>query len=213
MHDGDDNFANGLGGESDDEDQVNQASVVAPPDVKLADIDTKFSKCNLWESDEKPDYDRKAGPSNLPNGHEHFSPLQIFLLLFPLTLFQVIVAQTNLYYLQSQPTKLKPLLTMRELFVWIALQLMMMLKWCGTQDSYWNGEGSFDAKLYMARSRFYWIKANLHFADKSKRVPEGAPGWDPLYLLRPLVDTFNYTFRFYWVLSEFISLDEMMINF
>ena len=65
----------------------------------------------------------------------------------------------------------------------------------------------------MTRRRFYWIKRYLHFADKTKKPARGTPGYDPLYLLRPLVDTLNWTFRKYWNLSAYVSLDEMMVAF
>ena len=173
-------------------------------DVKLADLDTKFTRSPLWEAPGTPYDGRDAGPTNMPDGYKKFSPLQIFLLLFPVELFRLIVTQTNLYYLQGAPEVLEPLMTLKELFVFVALHMMMLNSWTGAQNDFFLRKAGFDATQYMTRQRFYWIKRHLHFADKTQRVPEGTPGWDPLYLIRPLV-TLNATFKKYWKLCVRLS--------
>lgn len=207
----------GHGDGPDDDLAAPEVDVEADYDIKLADLDTKnFKQVPLWEAPEGPMYDdRDAGPTNLPSGHENFTPLQIVLLFFTPTLLEVIVVQTNLYYLQSQPNnaKLDPLLTLCELTTWIGLHMMMVSQWSKSQDSYWNGTGGFDASVYMTRGRFYWIKKYLHFNDTEVMPSPDSPDWDPLYRIRPLVDTVNAMFSKYWKLSAYVSLDEMMIAF
>ena len=196
-------------GDGDEDEKVwDDINVDGGDDVKLADLDTKFTRSPLWEAPAGTPYDgRDAGPTNMPDGYKKFSPLQIFLLLFPVELFRLIVTQTNLYYLQGAPEVLEPLMTLKELFVFVALHMMMLNSWTGAQNDFFLGKAGFDATQYMTRQRFYWIKRHLHFADKTQRVPEGTPGWDPLYLIRPLVDTLNATFKKYWKLSAYVSLD------
>ena len=207
---------NGFLAADDSDDEIYQDRDVDFKDIKVADINTTFRRVSLWEPpDALPMYDdTDAGPDNMPKGYKTFGPLQIFLLLLPLTLLQAVVTQTNLYYLQnlSPAEKLKPLLTVLELAVWIGIQLKMMMFWCGAQDDYWYDQGCFDAKKLMSRNRFYWIKENLHFNDKSQRPPKGHPEHS-IFLIKPLVDTVNATFRKYWKLSSYVSLDEMMISF
>lgn len=184
------------------------------PDIKLADLDiNNFSATDLWEAPEGTTYDgRDAGP-RLPKGHKQFSPLQIVMLFFTRELMEFVVTQTNLYYLQSSSNPNAPMLTLGEFTTWIGLHMLMVSCWSKNQDAYFGGEGGFDARQYMSKARFYWIKRYLHFNDNTQMPPRGSPGYDPLYRLRPLVDYLNAMFCKYWKLSEYLSLDEMMIAF
>lgn len=205
--------------DDDDEKDFQDAHVLAEnqqEDLKLADFDKdSFTETDhVWEAPEGHVYDgRKSGPANMPDGHKKFSPLQIVMLFFPLVLFDLVVLQTNLYYLQTLPETPVTLLTVQEFTVWIGLHMMMTTKWCGNQDDYFTGNGAFDARIYMSRARFYWIKRHLHFVDRTTELPEDDPAYDKLWLLRPLVDYLNWAFSYYWKLSEWVSLDEMMIAF
>jgi hypothetical protein len=183
-------------------------------DPELPDLDMKFKKSGLWQAPEMPLYDeRHYGPQNMPDGYRKFSPLQIFTLLFPLKLWELIKMHTNLYAWQladESHTEQNPVdVTVKELLVWVALHLKMMRAWHGQQDQYWTPNGAFDAKQYMPRGRFYWIKSHLHFANKDEQPDSD----DKLFLLRPLLDMFNKTFREHWRPSAFVSLDEMMMPF
>ena len=151
----------------------------------------------------------------MPPNVRSLPPVGVFLLLFPLGLFKAIVAQTNLYAMQlRKPNKKCGLpLTVHEFSVWIGLHMKMMKNWGGRQDLFFSSRAGFDARDYMSRRRFYWIKFHLHFADRTKRPKRNDPAWDPLYLLRPLITTANFTFRRYWRLSTYVSLDEMMLSF
>ena len=211
----------GWGGELSEEENedLNQAiQAKHSGDMKLGKLDTTFRRVRskLWQPPRGLVHDDAgAGPNNMPPKVRGFSPLKIFMLFFPLYLVKAIVAQTNLYYCQRDPgtPHLAPFLTVREFFTFVALHLKMLKSWCGRQNKYFSSRGPFDARRYMSRRRFFWIKAHLHFADKSKRPQEDDPTWDPLYLIRPLVKTFNVLFRKYWKLSRMVSLDEMMVSF
>ena len=209
----------GFGHESDsDEEEKKQMSQVewgqVAPEVKLADLDLKnFTATDVWEAPESTTYDgRDAGP-RLPKGHKQFSPLQIVMLFFTRELMEFVVAQTNLYYAQSSSNQKAPLLTLSEFTTWIGLHMMMVSCWSKNQDAYFYGKGGFDARQYMSRARFYWIKHFLHFNDVTQMRPKGSPGYDPLFRLRPVVDYLNAMFCKYWKLSEYFSLDEMMVAF
>lgn len=183
-------------------------------DGELPPINLRFRKTDLWECKRPPLYDdRTAGARNAPARPRDLSPLDIVLLFFPLPLWKLVVLQTNLYFLQQNPNRLDRLLTVRELFVWVGLHLMMINTWSHNQDAYWLGVGGFDARQYMSRRRFYWIKRWIHFNDSSKKPARDAEGWDPVYELRPIIDALNINFRKYWQLSRYVSLDEMMVHF
>ena len=137
----------GFGHPEESDDNLDD-NIVEEGDLKMADLDTKCFRKDLWEAPPSVPYDdRESGPANMPDGHQRFSPLQIFLLLFPLELVRVIVVQTNLYYLQSLPEVLEPLLTVKELFVFIALHMMMTSCWGGSQDF------------------FFWVRVHLMQED------------------------------------------------
>ena len=96
----------------------------------IPDINKTFRKTPLWEGKELPEYDdRDAGPANMPDGYKDFTPLGISLLLFPLDLWRMIVMQINLGHLIENPDQARLYVTLRELFVWVALHLMMMRAW------------------------------------------------------------------------------------
>lgn len=202
---------------------TNQAELKCADVVDLAPINMAFRKLSensIWQAKEGAVYDdHGSGPANLPENVHHLNPLQIFTLLFPLSLAKAIVAQTNLYYSQrcvalGKEVKRKELATVREFYTWMGLHMRMTRNWPGAQDLFWvKGKTSFDARNYMTRRRFYWIKAHLHFRDKSQRPTRSSPDFDHLFLLRPLVTTFNATFRKYWKLCSYVSLDEMMMHF
>ena len=199
----------GFGSDQDESSEDDEgAAQPTPEELK------RFKKTKLWEGPRLPYYDgRKAGPKNVPPGAKKWTGLQWFLTLFPLAMVKHVVTHTNLYYLQSNPEGKADMLTVHELFVWIGLHIKMMMHWSGGQDYFFLGRGSFDARIYMSRRRFYWIKNNLHFNDKEYQPDRDDPNYDDCYLVRPLLDAINITLRRYWKCSEFLSMDEMMIAF
>ena len=184
--DAEDEYLNGFGrgehvsddeGHGDDDEEEPLADVYSD-DLKLASMNPNFHKVTskLWQARPIAVYDdHGAGPRNMPDRVRSFSPLQIFMLFFPLALAQAVVAQTNLYYVQTKPPgdKLAPFFTVREFFTWLGLHIKMLRTWCGRQNQFWTENAPFNAGQYMSRRRFFWIKANLHFADKEQRPRSG----------------------------------------
>ena len=201
---------------------VSEDGVDSDEDDAMADVDRKFrmlDESEVWQAPEGPLYDDSgAGPCNLPPGHMNFVAGEMFLLLWPLELWQLIVTHTNLYYAQRQAdANLKidesVLTTVFEVTTWVGLLMKMMSAWTGSQDDYFQDGSQLDVREYMTRRRFYWIKKHLHFADQRGYKRRGEEGHDPLYYLRNLIDSLNVTFRKYWKLHRYVSLDEMMIAF
>ena len=163
-----------------------------------------FKKTKLWEGPRLPYYDgRQARPKSVPPKAKSWTGLSWFIALFPLILFKHVVTHTNLYYLQREHQGKAALLTVHELFVWIGLHIRMMMHWSGGQDNYFLGNGSFDARVYMSRLRFYWIKNNLHFNNKEHKPDRDDQDYDDCYLVRPLLDAINTTLQRYWRCSDF----------
>ena len=208
----DDDDAHGFGNDddscSDEEDNVDRNIL-----HNLPALDNTWSKTELWQGPWLPVYDdRKSGPQNMPKDRKTMTPLGFFLLMFPLYLLKYITLQTNLKALQCGE-KVDAFMTLHELCVYLGLHIMMMLSWSGQQDSYFGKGGSFDARKYMCRRRFYWIKRFLHFNDTSGKPKSGSPGYDPLFAVKSIIDVLNATFKKYWRLARHVSLDEMIISF
>ena len=212
--------------ESDDEKYIDVPPnwFGTPPNMDLGDeLNTNFKKTKLWEAPETnaPYFsEESSGPRNLPDNVDKLSVLQLLFLLLPLELLDMIVLQTNLCYVRKctaagkTPSR-RRLIKVNDLIVWLGLHMKMTKLWSGSQDDFFSAErvGGFDARLYMTRRKFYWIKAHLRFSDASKEPPRDSPDYDELYKLRPIIETLNMTFVKHWKGHTYLSVDEMMIAF
>ena len=66
------------------------------------------------------------------------------------------------------------------------------------------------ASTLMVRDRFKMILAFFHLNDNTNYVPAGNPRHDPLFKLRPLVDTLLARFKAVYIPSEKICIDEAL---
>jgi len=207
-----------------EQDRVPAQWFQTPSNMDLgAELDTKFKKTKLWEAPETnaPFFNEdSSGPRNLPANPEKLSMLSLLFLLLPMKLLDVIVIQTNLHYARKcrsagKQIRRSNLMNVNELVVWLGLHMKMTKLWNGGQDDFFSAkrEGGFDARLYMSRRKFYWIKAHLRFSDGTNEPPAGSPDYDELYKLRPVIETLNMTFAKYWKGHTYLSLDEMMVAF
>ena len=82
-----------------------------------------------------------------------------------------IVEQSNLYFVQSDPTK--PLgLTSKELAKFFAIILKMLIFCLPRSRQYWSKAYSIEqVNSIMGRVRFEQIKKNIHFNDNDEMVP------------------------------------------
>lgn len=60
----------------------------------------------------------------------------------------------------------------------------------------------------MGRNRFLLIMSNFHIHDNTAAPKKGQPGCDPLYKLRPLLDTLCVRFQQAYQPAEAITTDE-----
>ena len=63
------------------------------------------------------------------------------------------------------------------------------------------------------RDRFTLIVRFLHLNDNSLYIKKGEPGHDPLYKLRPFIESLFSNFQRHYILSKEVSIDETMIGF
>ncbi len=168
--------------------------------------------------------------------HLFDNSLTSFLAMMPLDFWRNVLIQTNATATQVVQTNCREQLagrkwsspfTIDELMKFLGLLVILGLGKCGSYEKYWNGNSSM--RVFMPRKyylilfiyiylgelgetfadimplhRFQQLRSALTF--HVQEVPE-----DPLYRLRPLINTLRRTFLHYVVPGREISLDEACI--
>ena len=83
-------------------------------------------------------------------------------------------------------------------------------------ENYWSTDDKLNVPCIsglMSRTRFEKISQYLHLNDRTKSVRKGQPDFDPLYKVRPLLDTVRDSFSAHYKPGQSISIDEAMIKF
>jgi len=136
------------------------------------------------------------------------TPIQFFRKLFPVTLEQHIVEQTNLYAVQIRPEK--PLkLTVPELEKFLGITMWMSLIVLPSARRYWNAKYKVNhVSEVMTVNRWEEIKRFIHFNDNTAAEPDG----DRLHKIRPLItqirDCLNTIPK-----EESLCVDEQVVPF
>ena len=82
--------------------------------------------------------------------------------------------------------------------------------------SYWSKSWPFSSDNFsslMSSRRFELILRFLHLNDSETQPQRGAPGFDKLYKIRPLLNMLVESFKDCYTPSQFLSVDESMISF
>ena len=82
--------------------------------------------------------------------------------------------------------------------------------------SYWSKSWPFISDNFsslMSSRRFELILRFLHLNDSETQPQRGAPGFDKLYKIRPLLNILVESFKDCYTPSQFLSVDESMISF
>ncbi len=82
--------------------------------------------------------------------------------------------------------------------------------------SYWSKSWPFSSDNFsslMSSRRFELILCFLHLNDSETQPQRGAPGFDKLYKIRPLLNILVESFKDCYTPSQFLSVDESMISF
>ncbi|GAQ91128.1 hypothetical protein KFL_007310050 [Klebsormidium nitens] len=160
---------------------------------------------------------------NLP-GLAMLTPLQVFLMLVPLSWWTFVVEQTNRYAAASRGEQGLPEgsgrswspVTLQELLSWFGLVFAMALHPLPALAHYWRtgvqgavrfpGFGSF-----MSQKRFEQIKRYLHTNDNAQRPPDKATREHRLWHILPLLNLLEETFAKFYTPNQHVTFDERMI--
>lgn len=159
------------------------------------------------------DFEDNSGP-NIPDDAE--TPVDVFLQLFPLSLIEDLVFQTNLYAFQKSGTSTFLHTNVTEMKTFLALNLLMGIKKLPSYLDYWSSRPELRDHFissYMSRDRFKWLLGNLHANDNSLLPRRDSPEFDKLYKLRPVIQTLSDTFQQCYKPSKIQAIDESMIRF
>lgn len=156
------------------------------------------------------------GPCNIAENVE--MPVDMFLCLFPVSLFEHIVCHTNLYATQESSTTGRSFIptNLGEMKTFFAINIIMGIKHLPSYRDFWSAKlalrDSYVSSL-MPRTRFDWLLSHIHLNDNTLLPKRGQPDYDKLYKVRPLLDKLSQSFTFHYKPSRAISIDESMILF
>lgn len=106
--------------------------------------------------------------------------------------------------------------TVQELLKWLGLVLSMALHPLPSLSNYWRsgrfGNVTFpDTGRIMSQTRFEQIKRYLHLNDNAQRPADRGTREYRLWQLLPLINTINETFKKFYRLGQYVTIDERTI--
>lgn len=145
--------------------------------------------------------------------------LELFHVLFPLSLIITICEQTNLYAKQvlspdayDKYTEITP----TELHAYFGFMILMGINQLPSIYDYWKRDTTYYQPVAgrIARNRFREICRFLHFVDNSSyTVRNGDPQYDKVWKVRPVIDIIVDRFLNVYTPHHQNSIDEAMIPF
>ena len=131
--------------------------------------------------------------------------------------------QTNLYAKQVQEKggKRDDLWTPtpedgKEMRAFFAMNIVMGIISLPSYDMYWKADSRLNqcsVSSVMTKRRYEKLSQYIHLADNSAMPALNTPDYDPLYKVRPLLETCERTFRTHYVPHKELSVDEAMVGF
>ncbi|WAR27304.1 PGBD4-like protein [Mya arenaria] len=167
------------------------------------------------------DFHGEPGPQ-LPDDFDTVTatPLEYFLLIFPVQLIQALVAHTNAYSVwkiaQNGPDDRWDDVTFAEMRAFLGINILMGISQLPHTEMYWSTNpffGNAGVQRVMTCNRFQKISQYFHASDRSAEVGRGLPGYDKLYKVRSVMDVLLGTFRRYYTLSRVVAVDEAMVKY
>ncbi|XP_051167638.1 piggyBac transposable element-derived protein 4-like [Leptopilina boulardi] len=178
-------------------------------EVEHVEKDGTWSRRNVPRTDFP--FNKNSGP-NIPAHAKTAS--EIFFCLFPDSLVEKIVEETNLYARQKN-SKQEPV-TKVELLVFLGINILMGIKKLPSYRDHWSSNAqlhdSYISSL-MTVNRFGFFLSHLHLNNNNNEPKKGHPNYDKLYKLRLIIDTLSHTFKSCWNPGKYQSIDESMIKF
>ena len=144
-------------------------------------------------------------PEEIPTPYEYFKQF------IDDTCLENIAIQTNMYALQSSGKELN--VTKAEIEQFIGILLFTGIYKCPSFRMYWENVSRFPLIAdVMSRNRFESLLQYVHFNDNCKMKKKDHPEYDPLFKVRPLLESLKANMRQVEP-EECHAIDEQMIPF
>ncbi|XP_053726566.1 piggyBac transposable element-derived protein 4-like [Synchiropus splendidus] len=227
--------SNGLKHDEDTEDCCYSTSTDS--DIDFSDLEEEEQRRSCWslgdDSDEDctaPDFWREPDqviaiePFAAPSGPQHSlgddaDTRDYFRILFPDSLFEHMVEQTNNYalYRQRRSGKADPNwhpTDVREMKAYVGLNILMGVNQLPDPGMYWASDvfiGNAGFKKTMTARRFEKLTQYLHLCDRGSQPVRGERGYDGLYKIRPLLDVLENTIWDAYMPNRCLTVDKCAI--
>ncbi|XP_015215521.2 piggyBac transposable element-derived protein 4-like [Lepisosteus oculatus] len=164
----------------------------------IAELDEDCTSPSFWGEPDQPitveEFTASSGPQHTLGAEA--DARDYFRLLFPDSLFEHMVEQTNKYaiYRQRRSGKADPHwrpTDLREMQAYIGLNVLMGINQLPDYGMYWATDifiGNAGFKKTMTARRFEKLNQNIHLCDREAEPARGQPGYDGLYKIRPLLE-------------------------
>ncbi|KAL8614015.1 hypothetical protein ACOMHN_023250 [Nucella lapillus] len=211
-----------LGGDQQSDVSVSSVHTSDLSDFDISDISTSSDNDAVQADDDwtddisqhrKNDFTQPIGPTRpLPLTAK---PVDYFLQLFPLAMFQLLVEQTNLYA-QQQGAQNFISVTEDKIKAYLGMLFIMGLVVLPSYTDYWCKLAEFRqdsiAKV-MSVNRYQQITRYFHVNDSTTNPPRGHPDHDKLHKVRPIVENAKQQFSKHYKPHQNIAVDEAMVKF
>ncbi|XP_041456484.1 piggyBac transposable element-derived protein 5-like [Lytechinus variegatus] len=145
--------------------------------------------------------------------------LDYFNLLFPESLIEQLMIETNRFAEQSQGDKAnahwQPL-TLTEMKAYLGIRIYMSILSLPHQDMYWSTDwlfGNLACSQIMPKNRFQNIARNFSANDMTTNPPVTAPDHDKLHAIRPVLNTVLQSIKESYNPHQNMCIDETIITY
>ncbi|XP_028419488.1 piggyBac transposable element-derived protein 4-like [Perca flavescens] len=160
-------------------------------------------------------------PGHQLNSGTKYSPLDLFKLFFSNSAVQTICQHTNKQAAKDIAKGKRYYWTdinCQEFFKYVGLNFFFALVKLDNIQDYWKKSTIFSVPFpanVMPRDRYRMISWNIHMSDPEKDVEndqkKGTPDYDPLFQLKPLLDTIKTACKAFYHPRRNLSIDKRMV--
>nr|XP_049620046.1 piggyBac transposable element-derived protein 4 [Syngnathus scovelli] len=180
-----------------------------------------FEECTSPDFWGEPDQVISIETFSASSGPQHSlgddaEPRDYFRILFPDSLFEHMVEQTNNYalYRQRRTGKTDPHwhpTHAREMRAYVGLNILMGINWLPESGMYWASDifiGNAGFKKTMTARRFEKLTQYLQLCDREAEPVRGERGYDGLFKIRPLLDVLDNTMWDAYTPNRCLTIDK-----
>ena len=196
----------------------------SPSDTEDSDNDPKPSgpftppnlPCRVSSPFNPPPFCRSIGQTSALGSTAR--PLDFFMLLFDDSIFDLVVAETNLYASQNHPgDRYKWYDThAKEMKLFVGMIIAMEIHQVPQLEDYWTSESLLPVSGIvkgMPIDRFKVLLQCLHVNDNTTAKSRNDPNYDHLHRIRPLLNMSRDNFMHEYNIHREVSVDEAMVVF